>query len=76
MTTATLKEQLQKVSDEMKQSTHGYTKNSDGTVDIMVRISADDVMQLEAWADGAQQDFPTYLKTQVEGAIQSYCMMG
>jgi acylphosphatase len=73
MAVATLKEQLEKVASEMKQSTHGYIKNPDGTVDIMVRVSADDVMQLEAWAEGAGESFPEYLKNQVEGAIQSFC---
>jgi hypothetical protein len=69
-----LKEQLQKISAEMKQQTTGYVKNPDGSVNLNVRVSADDVAVLEAWAEGAGESFPEYLKNQVEGAIQSYCM--
>jgi len=69
-----LKEQLQKISAEMKQQATGYVKNPDGSVNINVLVAADDVNVLEAWAEGAGQSFPEYLKQQVEGAIQSYCM--
>lgn len=66
-------EALKKIADEMKQSTHGYVKNPDGSATVSITVSADDVMQLEAWAEGAGEDFPTYLQQQVEGAIQAYC---
>lgn len=68
------KKDLQKIAAAAKnQSTPEFTKNEDGSVDVMVHVEADDVMQLEAWADGAGEDFRTYLQKQMQGAIQSYC---
>lgn len=70
----TLQEQLKKIADEMNQSTTGYVKNADGSVTTSITIPADYVTTLEAWAEGAGEDFPTYVKRMAEEGIMAVVM--